>query len=315
MARVIGRRFLLAVPTFFLATIILFILMRVMPGDAAYIKAGGLESTPELVQKVRESLSLDDPVPVQYVDWLGDLARGDLGISLVAGESVWTLIKQRAPVTISLTIGAIGVAVLIALPLGIVSALRSGGIIDKVVSFLAALTIATPSFFLGLILVLVFALKNPWLPATGYVSFFESPFEWARHIVLPSIALGLLLAAELTRHLRGSLRDVLRRDYVRTAYSGGVPTRMIVVKHALPNAAIPVVTVLGLQLVALVGGTVIIEQVFGLPGLGNLMIKAVFDRDYPIIQSITVLTLLLAIIVSLVVDLTYSWLNPKVRFE
>lgn len=308
-----ARRLLAVVPTLLLVSFIVFLLVHLSPGDPAVRAAGGQDATPEAIAAARERLGLNDPFLVQYGNWMLSLLQGDLGTSLFSSQKVTEAILPRLPVTLSLTLGAAIVAVLLSIPIGTIAALRSGGLSDRMVMLGASLGIAMPNFFIGLLLVLGFALSAGWLPATGWVAFSDSPGGWISHMILPSVTLGIAVAAELARHLRASLRDVLDQDYVRTASAKGLSSVKVVGKHGLKNAAIPVVTVFGLQVQHLLGGTVVVEQIFGLPGLGSLAVQAVFDRNYTVIQGIAVVTVLIVLIINFLVDLSYAYLNPRIR--
>lgn len=312
MTRFIARRILTALPSLFLITLIVFTLVQLSPGDPA-ITAAGPDASAEQIEAIRERLGLNDPVVQQYANWAGDAATGDFGQSLNGGYDVLPAIVQRLPVTLSLAGLALVFALLIAVPAGAIAAVRSGGWIDRGVIVMTSIGIALPSFAVGLLLVYLFALRLGWFPATGYTSFSESPFEWLRGLVLPALGLGLAVAAELTRYLRASLRDVLESDYVRTARSKGLSPRKVVGKHGLKHAALPVVTILGLQAGQLLGGVVVMEQVFGLPGVGTLTVAAVYARDYPVIQATALLAGVTVLVLNLLVDLSYSYFDPRIR--
>lgn len=312
MLRFALKRLLLAVPTLVLVSILVFALVQITPGDAARTAAGP-EASPEEVEAVREQLGLNASPIIQYFSWGGRALTGDLGNSLLSDYGVLQSIGDRVPVTLSLTVLAALIAVLIAVPLGAIAAVRAGGWVDRLIILVTSAGIAIPSFVVGLLLVYVFALSLGWFPATGYTPIEESFLGWLRGLVLPAFALGIAVAAELARHLRASLRDVLQSDYVRTARAKGLPPFTVIAKHGLKHAAIPVVTVFGLQISYLLGGTIVIEQVFGLPGVGSLAVKSVFSYDYPMIQGIALLAAVLVIAVNVLVDVSYSYLNPKIR--
>lgn len=312
MLRFLTRRLLLMVPLLLIVSFMVFGLVLLVPGDPAITLAGD-NATEEQIEEIREDLGLNDPVWEQYGRWAGGAIQGDLGVSLFSGRSVAKSIGERLPVTLSLATSALVIALLIAIPAGIVAAMNRGRWIDSAATLGATVGLAMPNFFLGLVLVLIFALRLGWLPATGYVALEDSPSLWARHIALPALTLGVAAAAETTRQLRASLSDVLQQDYVRTARAKGLRQRVVIFKHGLKNAAIPVVTVLGFQVAFLLGGSVIVEQLFALPGVGGLAIRAVIDRDLPVIQGVVVFSAVLVMVVNLVVDLLYGWLNPKVR--
>ena len=312
MLRFIMRRILTALPSLFLITLIVFTLVQLSPGDPA-ISAAGPDASAEQIEVIRERLGLNDPLVQQYSSWAGKAATGDFGESLTGGYDVLDAIVQRLPVTMSLAGLALVFALLIAIPAGSIAAVRSGGFLDRGIIVMTSIGIAIPSFGVGLLFVYVFALKLGWFPATGYIPFSESPFEWLRRLVLPALALGVAVSAELTRYLRASLRDVLQSDYVRTARSKGLSPWKVVGKHGLKHAALPVVTVLGLQAGQLLGGVIVIELVFGLPGVGTLTVAAVYARDYPVIQGAALLAGVMVLLLNLLVDLSYSYFDPRIR--
>ena len=305
-------RVLSTVPVVFVVTFVVFGLILLIPGDPA-ITIAGPDATPEQIETIREGLGLNRPFLVQYVDWLGSVLQGDLGTSLFTSRAVTTSIMESLPVTLTLTLTAIVISLLISVPLAIVSATRRGGWIDRVATVTSSIGIALPSFWLGLMLVLLFSITLGWLPATGYVPLAQDPAAWLQHILLPALTLGVAAAAESTRQLRGSIIEVLQQDYVRTARAKGMRTRKVIGKHVLKNASVPLVTVIGLQVTLLLGGAIVVEQVFGVPGLGQVAISAVTTRDLPVIQGVVLVAVLVAMLSNLLVDLTYGYLNPKVR--
>lgn len=306
------QRLIATVPLVVIASIFIFGLVHLMPGDPAETIAGDSASE-EQIEAIRVQLGLDRPVIVQYADWASRAATGDLGTSLFGGVRVADAIMARLPVTLSLTLAATAVALIIGVSAGVTAALRPGSLVDRLVTAAASLGLSVPNFWFGLILVVVFALGLGWFPATGYVPFGQDPVGWARSLALPAIALGTSGASGLARQTRGAMVDVLQRPFIQSAEAKGLPTRVVVGKHGLKNAAIPVVTVLGLQLSSLLSGAIIIEQVFALPGLGQLAITAVNRRDIPTIQGIVLATTLIVAFTNLLVDICYGWLNPKVR--
>lgn len=312
MLRLLVRRLAFTLPILLLASFLVFSLLLLVPGDPAITLAGD-NASEEQIAAIRDQLGLDDPIIVQYARWAGDAVQGDLGDSLYSGRSVTKSISERLPVTMSLALVSMIVALVIAIPAGMIAAIKRGTWVDTAATLGASLGLAMPSFWLGAILALVFALRLGWFPATGYVPFEESPTEWLRHLVLPALTLGTAAAAETTRQLRSSMSDVMQQDYVRTARAAGIRSRTVTWKYTLKNAAMPVVTVLGFQVAFLLGGSVIVEQLFALPGLGGLAIRAVLDRDIPVIQGVVLFTTIIVVMVNLLVDLLYGWLNPKVR--
>ncbi len=312
MGRYILRRILLAVPTLLLASLAVFLLLRLIPGDPAATVAGS-DATAEQVQAVRRSLGLDRPLPVQYADWLGRVVRGDFGRSLIGRYDVWAQIQRAYPATIQLTLAAMLLAVCIAFPLGLLAALHPRSWLDRAVSAFNALAIGIPNFWLGILLILLFALQFPVLPPGGRVAFDEDAGAALKSLVLPTVTLASGLAAVLTRFVRSALLEVLGEDYVRTARAKGLRQGAVVRRHALRNALIPVVTVLGLQLGRLLGGAVIVESVFAWPGMGRLVVQAITSRDYIVVQGALLLLVTAFILINLAVDITYGFLDPRVR--
>ncbi|WP_344745890.1 ABC transporter permease [Streptosporangium vulgare] len=295
-----------------LVSILTFLLVQLIPGDPAEVIAGENATVAE-VARIRVELGLDKPVLEQYFGWFSGILHGDLGNSLFTNRSVADTIIEAAPPTVVITLMAIMIAVVLGVTVGTVAGLTQGSWIDRTVSALATLGIAMPSFWLAMVLVSVFALANPWLPATGYVDLREGFGEWLSYVILPSTALGVATAAELARHTRGCVADVLTRPYVRTARARGASGMWLVRRHILRNAAIPVVTVLGLQAGRLLGGVIVVEAVFGISGLGSLAINSVLQRNYPMIQGYVLFSAVIVVAINLIVDLAYGWINPKVR--
>lgn len=310
--RVLLRRLGGGLLVLWLVSVIAFLLVLLLPGDAAESIAGE-NATPADVAVIQQRLGLDQPFYVQYGDWLSGVLRGDFGTSLRSGGSVTDRIVETAPATFSLAGLAIVIAVVISVPAGTVAAFRRGRWADRAISTLATVGIAMPSFWILMILILVFAQSVPVFPATGYVPLSDGVGEWLRHLALPATALGLAVAAEIARHTRGCVVDVLAKPYVRTARARGGGGWWLVRHHVLRNAAIPVITVLGLQVGHLVGGAIVVEAVAGIPGLGTMAIEAIFQREYPTIQGFVLLTGAVIVVTNLVVDIAYSVINPRVR--
>ncbi|HZQ59692.1 MAG TPA: ABC transporter permease [Acidimicrobiales bacterium] len=313
MRALIARRLAALVPILLLVSFGVFLLVSLVPGDAAVTLAGGENATPESIAHVRAELHLNEPIVDQYGRWVSHAARLDFGKSLEDGASVSRALRSRIPVTLGLVIAATIVSLLVGVPLGIVSGLRPGGSADRASRLTASLGVAIPNFWLAVVLVAVFAVHYHLLPPSGYVALTDSLTGWVRHMALPAIALGLASAAALARQLRAELVDVLDATYIRTAWAKGAGARLVVGKHALKNAAIPAVTILGLQIGYLLGGAVIVEQIFALPGLGTYFIRGVLSSDLPVIQGVTVVFVLGQLVMSLLVDMSYGLLNPKVR--
>lgn len=308
----LGRRVVSTIPMLVLVGLITFLLIHITPGDPAAVVAGENASL-EAIEDARRRLGLDKPFPVQFWNWLLSVLSGDLGTSFTSGKPVTELILDRMPITLSLTAGATLIGLLIAIPLGVFAATRRGSWLDRITILGTSLGIAAPEFFIGLLLVLLIALQLGWLPATGFVPFSEDPVEFFLRLTLPSITLGLSVAAELARQVRGAMIEVLARDYIQTARAKGLSTLSIIVKHGLKNAAIPVVTVMGLQIRRLLGGTVIVEQIFAMNGVGSLAVRAVFLRDLPVLLGVALTTAVIVLIINLIVDMSYSYFDPKVR--
>jgi len=310
--RYLAKRAVSTVPMLLLVGLITFLLIHITPGDPASVVAGE-NASDAAIEDARRRLGLDKPFLVQFWTWLVAVLHGELGTSFTSGKPVTDLILDRMPTTLSLTAGATLIGLLIAVPLGVFAATQRGSWLDRITIFGTSLGIAAPEFFIGLLLVLVVALQLGWLPATGYIPFSEDPMEWALRLVLPSITLGLGVAAELARQVRGAMIDVLSRDYIQTARAKGLSTASIIIKHGLKNAAIPVVTVLGLQIRRLLGGTVIVEQIFAMNGVGSLAVRAVFLRDLPVLLGVALTTAVIVLLINLIVDMSYGYFDPKVR--
>ncbi len=319
MLRLIGQRLLAVLPLLLIATAITFGLIFLIPGDPAH-RIAGETATPEQIELVRTELGLDQPVVVQYADFLGGLAArrlgaavATLGTSFTYKAPVLEMIVDRLPVTVSLTLVAVLVALAVGIPAGIVGGSRPGSWQDRATSVGSTLGVATPNFVLGLILVLVFALQLRVLPATGYTPLAKGVWPWLSHLLLPAIALGLAAAAEIARQLRSSMIEVMQQDFVRTATAKGLGRRSVLWKHALKNAFIPTATVLGMQIAFLLGGTAVIESVFGLKGLGDFAVQAVLSGDLPAIQGVVIFGVFATVVMSLLVDISYGYLNPRTR--
>lgn len=291
-------------------SVLAFLLVHLVPGDVANTIAGD-EATVEDVERIRQEMGLDDPLPVQYGRWVGSAFQGDLGTSLITGRPVLDTLLRNAPPTLTIAGFALLFSVVVGTTSGMIAGLREGTWIDRMVSGLTTLGIAMPSFWFAMLLVIVFALNNPWLPATGYEPPSSGLLTWLKHAIIPAVALGLAPAAELARQARAGVRTVLSRPYIRTARARGASTRWLVRHHVLRNAAIPVVTVLGLQARRLIGGSVVIEAVMGIGGIGSLAISAVFQNDYAIVQAFVLFTAALVVGLNLLVDFSYGWINPR----
>jgi len=307
----VARRLLATVPLLFFVSLVVFSFVHVLPGDPAVLFLGE-EATPETLAKFRTRLGFDRPLVTQYVEWLGRALRGDLGRSLRTNQPVTEAILQRLPVTLELLGAALAVSLAIAIPAGIVSAVKRNSGVDLASTVFALIGFSLPNFWLGLILIYVFALLLRWLPPSGFAPL-PAVADNARSLILPALTLGTALAALITRQLRSGMLEVLRQDYVRTAQAKGLGQGVVVAKHALKNALIAVVTVIGLQIGGLLGNTIITESLFALPGVGRLMIDAVFSRDFFIVQGVVLFLAVGYVLSNLIVDVLYSYLDPRIR--
>ncbi len=310
--QLIAIRLAAAVPTVLLSTVVVFSLQRIIPGDPAVVAAGE-NATPELIRQLQHQMGLDQPIIVQYWIWFQNILHGDFGRSLHAPQPVMAIIQQRLPASILIWIGALVVALVVGLPAGIWAATSRGRLVDTLVTSAASAGIAVPSFWLGMMLVFGFSLRLGWLPATGAVPFTTSPLRAIESAVLPSIALGVVGAAELCRQVRSSMIEVLSSDYIRTDRARGLLNRTIVWGHALKNAGLPIATIFGLLIARVISGSVIVEAVFAVPGIGALMVDSTNTRDYTIVQGIVLILVLLVLAVNLVIDLLYRLLDPRLR--
>jgi len=312
LTRTILRRLLSVVPVMAVVAVFVFLLLHLAPGDPAAIMAGD-NATAENIAQIRHQLGLDEPIWWQFLDWIGSLLQGDLGRSMFWGDTVFSLVRQRAAPTISLAATTIVVAVTLALVMGVAAAARAGTWVDRLVMAFAALGFSVPVFVVGYTLIFFFAIQLRWLPVQGFTPITEGVWPWLRNLILPSIALGLAYVALIARITRTTMLDVLAEDYMRTARAKGVAVRPMLFRHALKNAAVPIVTVIGNGVALLIGGVVITETVFNIPGIGRLVVDAIARRDYPIIQGVILLFSGVYVLVNLLVDLSYTLFDPRVR--
>jgi peptide/nickel transport system permease protein len=311
--RVVLKRVGTAIPLFLGVTFLVFALVQLAPVDAAKQLAGD-QGTPEQIARLREQMGLDQPLWTRYFTWLGHAVHGDLGQASTLGfQPVTEVLRQRLGVTASLVILAILMSSILGALLGVIAALRPRGLVDRFVLGLSMLGISLPQFWIGLVLAYVFAVKLGWLPAVGYVPITEGVAAWFGHLLLPVMALSMQPAAEIARQLRGSLIDVMSTDYILAARARGTPQTVLVIKHALKNAAAPVVTIAGFRFSQLAGTAVVVESAFALNGLGSVATRAAVTGDVPMVLGVVVLTLLFVLLINLVVDLSYGYFNPKVR--
>jgi peptide/nickel transport system permease protein len=308
-----ARRILATIPVMLLVAFFVFSLLYIAPGDPAAIIAGD-QATPADVERIRASLGLDKPFVVRFGEWLWQILHGDLGTSIFTNLPVSHMIQQRIEPTLSLMLLTIVFAVLVAIPLGVIAAWKQGSWIDSAVMMLAVFGFSTPVFVMGYILAYVFALQLDWLPVQGFNSISDGIVPFLRNLILPTVALGLIFIALLARITRATMLDVLSQDYVRTAKAKGVGQRQVLFVHALKNAAVPIITVIGNGVALLIGGAVVTESVFAIPGLGRLTLDAILRRDYPVIQGVVLLFSFSYVLVNLLVDLLYTLFDPRIRY-
>jgi peptide/nickel transport system permease protein len=313
MRTYVFRRLLVAVPSLLIASLIVFTLPRLIPGDVVQLmleeKAYGKD-----MEDLRAKLGLNRPVYVQYFDWLGAIAKGNLGESLWTRQPVLYELGRRLPVTATLGVMAIGVAILLGVPIGVIAAIRQDGVLDFFARSAAILGLSIPGFVKAILVILLPAIWWGWTPLVRFVEFAKDPMAYLLQFVLPAVILGIASAAAIMRLTRGMLLEVLRQDYVRTAWAKGLRERVVVLKHSLKNAVIPVVTVLGLQVAGIAGGAVIIEWIFGIPGMGQFLVDAIVQRDYPVIQGVNLFIVTIIVLTNLAVDLVYAVLDPRIRY-
>jgi len=307
------RRLAATVPVMGVVALFVFSLLYLSPGDPAAVIAGDI-ATEDDIARIRAKLGLDQPYLVRFGTWLLALAHGDLGTSIFTGLPVTTLIGQRVEPTLALTLCTLVVAVALAVPLGVVAAARAGSWIDRAVMAVSVLGFSVPVFVLAYGLVLLFAVGLEWLPVQGYSSITKGLWPFVQHMILPSMALGITYMALIARITRASMLDVLAQDYVRTAHAKGLAPSAVLTRHALKNAAVPIVTIIGIGIALLIGGVVVTETVFAIPGIGRLTVDAILRRDYPIIQGVTLLFSAVYVLVNLLVDLSYSLFDPRIRY-
>jgi peptide/nickel transport system permease protein len=309
----IGARLLQIIPTMLLVSVIVFALQHLLPGDPAVMLAGDSAGDPHVVAQIRDHLLLNRPIWQQYLHWLLGALHGDLGYSWELSAPVTTLLLQKLPVTLQLSAMAFVIALAIGIPLGVTSAVKKGTPLDWLATSVGLFGLSVPSFWLGIVLILVVSVDLGWLPPSGYVPLSQDPLQSLRTTIMPAFVLGNAIAAIIMRHTKSAMLTALQQDYVRTARAKGLSESVVVWHHALRNALIPVVTTAGLQLGTLLSGAVLTEQVFDIPGIGKLVVDAVFNRDYPVIQGVVLVTGLLYVLINLATDILYAAINPRLR--
>lgn len=314
MGAFIVRRLLVTIVVLLLVSLISFSIMQLVPGDPAVVMAG-LAATADQIQAIRVQFGLDKPFHVQIVRWYAGIAVGDMGQSMTLGRAVGQALIERLPATIGLALVAFAMTIVIGLSAGILAAIRQNTWIDQLIMTLAVVGVSVPSFWLGLILIIVFAVTFDLLPAGGYVAFAQSPRDWLVSLLLPAFSLALLQVGLLARITRSAMVETLRQDFIRTAKAKGLPAWMVICKHALMNVMVMVVTIIGIVFSLMLSGSVVIETVFSIPGLGRLMASAILTRDYPLIQGGLLLTAAMFVLINLVVDVLYAYLDPRIRYD
>lgn len=313
MLTYVARRLLAIIPVMLMVAVVVFLILRLTPGDPAAIIAGDNASAQQLAE-IRMQMGLDQPVYVQFVTWVGHLLQGNLGVSLISGMAVTDLIGQRMWPSLALGSITIVLAVLIAIPLGVFAAWKQGQLTDRLVMAGSVLGFSVPTFVVGYVLIWVFSVKLDWLPVQGYTPLAEGIGKFLQHLVLPSLALSTAYVALIGRITRTSIVEVMGDDYIRTARAKGLRERAVLLRHALGNAAIPIITIIGVGIALLIGGVVITESVFNIPGVGRLVVESVLARDYPVIQGLILVFSFLYVLVNLVVDLLYMVFDPRIRY-
>ncbi|WP_027351126.1 ABC transporter permease [Halotalea alkalilenta] len=307
------RRVIAAIPVMLVVALFVFLLLRLSPGDPAAIIAGDM-ATPEQLARIRAALGLDEPLYIQFFVWLGELLRGDFGTSLISQTPVLTMIHQRLEPTLSLALVSILFTVLISVPLGVIAAWRHGSFIDNFVMSASVVGFSVPVFVIGYLLIQLFAIELRWFPVQGFRSLFDGVGPFVSRIVLPALTLSSIYIALISRMTRASMLEVLDEDYIRTARAKGLGERAVLFRHALRNAAVPILTVIGTGFALMVSGVVVTESVFNIPGLGRLIVDAVLARDYPVIQGLILLTSGLYVVINLLIDLSYAATDPRIRY-
>lgn len=317
MTAYILRRIVHLIPVLLLVSAIVFFVFHVIPGDAAVLMlyTGGDTIDPEALAQLRKRMGLDQPIYIQYLVWLANALRGDLGVSYLNQQPVIALLLEKLPASLELGLIAMLASMFISVPVGILSALKRGSWLDQIARVLALLGFCMPRYWLAVLLIMVLAVNARWFPAAGYVSFFEDPAKNLQHMMLPMLSVAVTLAATQMRFLRSSLLDVIGQDYIRTAQAKGLAYRLVILRHALKNALIPFVTIVGLGMGHMLGGLVIIEQIFSWPGVGWLMMQSITQRDYAVVQGAVLLITVGFVVINLLVDITYAFLDPRIRYS
>ncbi|MED4582299.1 ABC transporter permease [Brevibacillus choshinensis] len=314
MATYIAKRLFSMIPVLLVVSVVVFLLVHLVPGDPAAVMLGS-EATPQQLAELQEELGLNKPLLEQFLNWFVHMISGDLGNSLVSDKEVTTLIIERLPATMALILYALLISVVIAIPLGIISAVRHNTRWDYTAMLVALIGVSIPNFWAGLLLIMAFSLHLGWFPSTGYVEITKNIWNHFAHLALPAFALGFLQAGIVTRMTRSSMLEVLKQDYIRTIRAKGGTEKVVILKHALKNSMIPIITIIGINFGLLLGGTVVVETIFSIPGIGQLLVQSVFNRDYPVIQGVILCIAVIYVLISLMVDLLYAYFDPKIDYN
>jgi len=316
MARYIVRRLISLIPVLLGVSVIVFFLVRLIPGSALQMYLGTqVEATPEQMEELKRIFGEDKPVPVLYVEWLGRLMHGDFGYSLRTGREVLPDILQRLPLSVELTVLALAISLLIGIPLGIAGAVKRNPVLDVLIRITGLLGLSLPQFWLASLMVIAFSGLKGFIPMGNYVPFTQAPFENLRMMLFPALAIGIGLAAVIMRYMRNSMLEVMQMDYIRTAQAKGLKRKVVILRHALKNAILPVITVAGFNTGYLLGGAIVIEEVFALPGMGRLALYAIYQRDYSLIQGIVLIVATMFVLINLITDLIYATIDPRIRLD
>jgi len=313
MLSYIARRLLATIPVIIMVAVVVFAILRLTPGDPAAILAGDDATSAQLAQ-IRQSMGLDQPIYLQFIHWVGQLLHGDLGVSLLSGTSVAGMIAHRMGPSFALAVGTIIVTLIIALPLGIIAAWKQGKLLDRAIMSFSVFGFSVPTFVVAYLLIYLFSIGLDWLPVQGYKPLSAGFWPFAERLILPVLALSAIYIALIARITRSSIIEVMGEDFIRTARAKGVKENVVLIHHALRNAAVPIITIIGIGVASLISGVVVTETVFNLPGLGRLVVEAVLARDYPVIQGLILLFSLIYILINLVVDVLYAVFDPRIRY-
>ncbi|WP_193089747.1 ABC transporter permease [Advenella sp. FME57] len=313
MITYIARRLLATLPVIMMVAVVIFAILRLTPGDPAAIIAGD-DATAAQLEQIRQAMGLDQPIYTQFIVWVTRLLQGDLGVSLLSGTPVLQMIVGRMGPTLALAVSTIVLTVIIAIPLGVIAAWRQGKLLDRLIMSLSVLGFSIPTFVVGYLLIYFFAIQLDWLPVQGYKPLSAGLLPFAQRLILPTLALSAIYVALIARITRSSIIEVMGEDYIRTARAKGLKEKSVLMRHALRNAAVPIVTVIGIGIASLISGVVVTESVFNLPGLGRLVVEAVLARDYPVIQGLILLFSIVYILINLIVDLLYTVFDPRIRY-